>query len=86
MREMVLASAWGECAVVLDADALTSFSNDPSELGSAIKTRGAATLLTPHEGEFSRLFNCKAEALFEGKSKLDRARRAAELTGAVFPP
>ncbi len=83
MRKMVLASLGRECAVVLDADALTSFSNDPSELGSAIKTRGAATLLTPHEGEFSRLFNCKAE-LFEGKSKLDRARRAAELTGAVF--
>src|SRR5262249_33720494 len=52
LREMVLAALTGHRAVVLDADALTSFSDDPNELFGAIKARGAAkTVLTPHEGE-----------------------------------
>jgi ADP-dependent NAD(P)H-hydrate dehydratase / NAD(P)H-hydrate epimerase len=84
MREMVLAALAGPRAVVLDADALTSFAEAPQELFQAIRKGGeAATLLTPHEGEFSRLFK-SMDGVHKAGSKLDRARRAAEVTGAVM--
>jgi len=81
MREQVLAALECERAVVLDAEALTSFADEPAALMSAIKKRSAATLLTPHEGEFSRLFkaiNAKS------RSKLERAGSAAESAGATI--
>jgi NAD(P)H-hydrate epimerase len=61
-------------AVLLDADAITTFATRPEELFTAIKH---ACVLTPHEGEFKRLFS------FEG-DKLSRARRAAKASGAVI--
>jgi hydroxyethylthiazole kinase-like uncharacterized protein yjeF len=80
MRDLVLAALKGERAVVLDADALTSFADELQVLCAAIRTRGKATLMTPHEGEFSRLFKTLGD---EAPSKLERARRAAQMTGAV---
>ena len=83
MRDLVLAALAGTRAVVLDADALTSFAEEPQPLIEAIKGRGrSATLLTPHEGEFLRLFKSMNE-IHEAPSKLERARRAADVTGAV---
>ena len=77
MREMVLAALIGERAVVLDADALTSFAEMPETLFAAIKSRGSPpTVLTPHEGEFARLFNMSPKPL-KTMSKCDRARSAA---------
>ncbi len=66
-------------ACVLDADALTSFEKKPKELFSAISKRSAPVILTPHEGEFSRLF----AAVQSDGSKLVRARAAAKLCGGV---
>ena len=81
--DLVLAALNGERAVVLDADAITSFAKSPQRLAAAIEARGGtATILTPHEGEFSRYFHGLDEETKVG-SKLDRARRAAELIGAV---
>jgi hydroxyethylthiazole kinase-like uncharacterized protein yjeF len=82
MREMVLAALAGERAVVLDADALTSFAEQRETLFSAIRSRTSATVLTPHEGEFARLFNVGAQ-LNEKTEKYERVRAAAEASAAV---
>jgi hydroxyethylthiazole kinase-like uncharacterized protein yjeF len=82
--EMVLSALAGERAVVLDADAITSFAKDPQRLAAALTARnGRATALTPHEGEFSRFFGA-LDADINAGSKLKRARRAAARTGAVI--
>jgi ADP-dependent NAD(P)H-hydrate dehydratase / NAD(P)H-hydrate epimerase len=81
--ELVLAALAGDRAVVLDADAITSFTSAPRRLAPALLARaGKATILTPHEGEFSRYFNALDDRTKSG-SKLERARLAAALTGAV---
>jgi NAD(P)H-hydrate repair Nnr-like enzyme with NAD(P)H-hydrate dehydratase domain len=68
---------------VLDADAITSFAPDPKRLSQALLARsGRATVLTPHEGEFSRFFWALDKTTKVG-SKLDRARLAAAETGSV---
>ncbi len=81
----VLAVLAGERAVVLDADAITSFAGAPQRLATALKRRGEAgqiTILTPHEGEFSKFFGALNAGTKVG-TKLERARLAAELTGSV---
>jgi hydroxyethylthiazole kinase-like uncharacterized protein yjeF len=81
--ELVLAALAGDRGVVLDADAMTSFAEAPRRLAAALEGRGSpATILTPHEGEFSRYFH-SLDARTEVGSKLDRARCAAQLTGAT---
>jgi hydroxyethylthiazole kinase-like uncharacterized protein yjeF len=51
-------------------------------LGSAIHSRQQATILTPHEGEFARLFN-GIDDISKAPSKLEMARAAAARTGAI---
>jgi hydroxyethylthiazole kinase-like uncharacterized protein yjeF len=81
--ELVLTALGGDRGVVLDADAMTSFAEAPQRLAAALKARSdRATILTPHEGEFSRYFH-SLDARTEVGSKLDRARCAARLTGAT---
>ncbi|MTW16506.1 NAD(P)H-hydrate dehydratase [Rhodoplanes serenus] len=82
-RDLVGSALAGCRAVVLDADALTSFVDDPEALFTALRARPpGTTVLTPHDGEFSRLFDQLPE-IHEAPSKLDRVRAAARRTGGV---
>jgi ADP-dependent NAD(P)H-hydrate dehydratase / NAD(P)H-hydrate epimerase len=81
--ELISAAAGHTGAIVFDADALTVFSKKRPEFIEKAKTVGAPVLiLTPHEGEFQRLFPELAED--EKLSKLDRAKRAAAITNSVI--
>ena len=82
MREEVLVALSSHAAVVLDADALTSFADHPDALAEASRKRGGNVVLTPHQGEFSRLFKQIYED-HKSHSKLEKTRLAAEFCGAV---
>jgi NAD(P)H-hydrate epimerase len=76
-RAKTLAILKSGAAAVLDADALTSFEGEPQTLFSALRP---GDVLTPHAGEFARLFKgLEPEAV----GKLEAARKAAALAGAV---
>ncbi|MBP6818821.1 MAG: NAD(P)H-hydrate dehydratase [Ferrovibrio sp.] len=76
-RVAVLAALKTRRACVLDADALSVFADDPAALFAAIQ---GPAVLTPHDGEFARLFpDIAAET-----NKLARARQAAARAKAVL--
>ena len=67
---------------VLDADALTSFAGEAGALAALTRGARVGTAITPHDGEFARLFNGVAEVI-DAPSKLARARAAAAFLSAV---
>ncbi len=95
-RARVLAMLKAARATVLDADALTTFKDEPQVLFSAIEARGLGlgaskadthewgdagnVVLTPHEGEFTQLFKGVVDLQSD---KLTRARMAAQVSGAI---
>ena len=64
-------------SVILDADGLSVFNSDKSRLFKYLKKR-SNTILTPHEGEFKKLFNHKY------KSKILSSLEAAKSTNSVI--
>ncbi|WP_411287506.1 NAD(P)H-hydrate dehydratase [Phenylobacterium sp.] len=73
----VLALARTGAALVLDADAITVFRNDPEELFSVLDRDD---VLTPHDGEFERLF---PGMLAAAPDRVAAARQAAQRADAV---
>lgn len=71
---------WREPVVVLDADALTAFAPTPNDLFELLHPR---VLITPHQGEFARLFPDLEEALRRGRAKTEVVRQAAARAGCV---
>ena len=76
-RELVNVALKSGAAVLLDADAITSFKDDPEALFNRLHER---CVLTPHDGEFERLF---PGLLDDSASKVEAARVAAKRAGCV---
>lgn len=68
--------------LVLDADGITSFRDQPQKLFDAFAEGPTRLVLTPHEGEFGRLF--PDIAADEALSKVDKARAAAARAHAAI--
>nr|WP_314733099.1 NAD(P)H-hydrate dehydratase [Pseudoruegeria sp. SHC-113] len=83
---VTLADAGPARGVVLDADALSAFADAPGALFAALPERA---VLTPHGGEFARLFPDLAARLAEpavagpAYSRLDAVRAASARAGCV---
>lgn len=83
-RAMVGAILDGERAVVLDADALTSFEGAPERLFRSIKKRSnPQVVIAPHDGEYDRIFSKLSEE-YKTHSKLENARIASSESGACL--
>lgn len=77
-REIVIAALSRSPALVLDADALTSFEGEADHLFSHLRH---GDVLTPHAGEYARLFPDLAEGPV---NKIEAARAAAMRAGCVI--
>jgi NAD(P)H-hydrate epimerase len=73
-RTRALAMLATRRAVVLDADAISVFGSTPRALFEAIQ---GPCVITPHDGEFARVFEPRGD-------KLTRTRAAARRSGAVI--
>jgi hydroxyethylthiazole kinase-like uncharacterized protein yjeF len=76
-RARVFALAHTGGAIVLDADALTVFRDKPADLFKALDRDD---VLTPHPGEFERVF---PGLLKKSAHRVEAARKAAETAGAI---
>ena len=81
-RQFVARIAAANRSLVLDADGITAFADAPNALFSEFAEGAPRLVLTPHDGEFRRLFaDLQDDRSF---SKVDRARAAAKRANAVI--
>jgi NAD(P)H-hydrate epimerase len=73
-REVALQMLGTARPVLLDADAISVFASRAGELARAVR---GPCVMTPHDGEFARVFDPRGD-------KLSRARTAARQSGAVI--
>jgi len=76
-RDLVRAVLATQAATVLDADALTSFHDDPQVMFTLLRE---PCVLTPHEGEFERIFQ---GLLASSQNRIEAARTAANSAGCT---
>ena len=79
-KNIVIRAIKEEFGLILDADGLTSFEKDSKQLFDLLKKRKKRgnVILTPHEGEFNRLFN------FGNMDKIKKARKASDMTNSTI--
>ncbi|MCW5682599.1 MAG: NAD(P)H-hydrate dehydratase [Xanthobacteraceae bacterium] len=70
--------------LVLDADAISSFTGESGKLAKLLKLNRIRAILTPHEGEFARLFGSDSAEILGIESKVERVRAAAKFLRAVI--
>ena len=76
-KELVKTALQSRKPCVLDADGLTNFAGDLESLASLTNDQ---CVITPHEGEFARLFGAAIDAQDD---KISRARQAAQRLGCT---
>ncbi len=79
-KAMVLVAAKAKRALVVDADALNSFKGNAGALAKALNL--VAAVVTPHDGEFRRLF-AREPKILKTESKVEKTRLAALSLGSV---
>ena len=77
-KELSLVAIKTGLPVVLDADSISVFEDEPNELFSAIKKYNKNVILTPHEGEFKRIFKNSIG------SKISKASKASRESSAII--
>ncbi len=78
-QELVQTVCLSKRRLVLDADAITLLAEDRSRAFQRLSDCAEPPILTPHEGEFKRLFPDSVET-----SKVERARKAAQISNSVI--
>jgi hydroxyethylthiazole kinase-like uncharacterized protein yjeF len=81
-KAAVEAAAKAQRVLVLDADAISSFTGESDKLAKLLKMNRIQALLTPHDGEFRKLFAGDPQ-IVRIESKVEKARAAAKALGAV---
>lgn len=78
-RDAVLAALERNLPVVIDADAISVFSEDPHALFAALNE---GCIITPHEGEFARLFRAEGARIVRARAAAAQAGCSVVLKGA----